>query len=402
MKKSLVEKRQTARKKAIFTLVRGNNNQLSRNDICKLTKFSMTTVSSLVDEWIQEGFLLETESSENRVGRKPTLLAINPGCIYFAGLECSSWGVNFTIIDASQQVYFHDAIHFQRPAVADVLEAMDFIVKRFIQQYPDIWEKVPSLTVSLPGKIDAALGVGISYASVPDWKNVDIRSHFQYLKKDLYFINNADGMLLGYCTKKGIDDNQSVLFMLIRNGTGVRLYSHGRLLSQYNVLCEVGHLRASGSNRLCYCGKRGCFDSEITITAIQNKIQEALSVNRLPGYLKREKTVSDQADIPVLLELVSKGDAGACEIFDGVVRYIGELLCSVMLMFQADTVVLCTELCREKERLRQMIEPALFADEEKKADMDYVLPLDEFSSLGSAIVGYQRYFGIDDDLESDI
>ena len=400
--KSLVEKRQTYREKLVFTVVRENNNLLSRNDICKITNYSMTTVASIVDKWIEKGFLAERSSDDARVGRRPVLLSVEPDSVYFAGIECNAAGVNFTVINALHEVVHSQAQPLSKALTVNILNAMDKVIQDFRKSNPDMWEKIPSLTIAFPGVVDTKNGISISYLNVSDWHMVDMKAHFQHLGKDLVFLHNIDSMLLGYCAKNPEVRSSSVMFMLIRNGTSVRLYYKGVLLSDYGLLCEFGHVRANGTNRLCYCGRHGCYDSEISTAAILSKINEALSVNKLSEILRKAKGKADAVTIPMFIELVEEGDADAISIFTGVAQYAAELLAQAFFLFMPENVVICSELCRAKAFLSGIIDSHLgkvHGESAKKCKFNYIVPENDYSSLGGAIAGYDRYFevsGFDD------
>ena len=399
-KNTLIEQRQESRKRAIFLTVRSQNGQLSRNDLCKITQYSITSVSAIIDEWIQEGVMSEMESTENRIGRPPVILAIKPDSIYFAGIECSAWGVNFSIINALEEIIYHDSRILTRPKTQDVIDEINNILARFITSNNDIWAKIPSLTISMPGQLDEENGIGIFYANISDWRNVNVGEYFKTLDKQLFFINNVDGMLLGYRAVNQFPRDTSVLFMLIRNGTGVRLYSKGVLLSSLGLICEFGHTRSHNSNRLCICGRRGCYDAEITNTAVQNKIQEALSANKLTAISTMAGEGISAATVQTLLDLVEINDPDACEIFDNVAVYIAELLEQISFLFRPGAIVVCADLCQQKQRLMKTIAEAFrhpgYIEQHTTPKIDYVLPRDEFTSLGSAITGYNNYFKTSD------
>ncbi len=73
-------------KKAILKLAKYQG-PLSRAEMASLTGLSSTTVSSLVNELINEGVLEEIGEGASRGGRKPILLRFNPDSFLVIGIE---------------------------------------------------------------------------------------------------------------------------------------------------------------------------------------------------------------------------------------------------------------------------------------------------------------------------
>ncbi|MGN0314340.1 MAG: ROK family protein [Fusicatenibacter sp.] len=391
MSETLIQLRQNSRKNSIFDLIREQNKQLSRYDICKITKYSTTTIKGIVDSLIDEGLISEMESKDTRVGRRPAILSVNEDAIYFAGIECSSAAVNFTVINAAQKIVHHCTLSLSNPMTADVLTAMEEILDNYRHQYPQIWERIPNLVITLPGKIDCEKGIGIRYGNITDWKQVEFRSILSKFGKEMFFTSNVDSMLNGYRKENHISPEKSIMFIIIRNSVGVRLYSNGTLLSKFGVLSEVAHMKASGSSRRCSCGKKGCYDTEISARAIQNKLQEACNAHLFRPQVFHTGLISD--DLKTFLALVSSGEPVAYDIFLEVMDYIVELLETLFAFFHPDLVIISSFLCENSRLFAEQLQKRL--EKQEIGDLpsfDYILPANELASFGAAITGYENYF----------
>lgn len=391
MDRTLIQVRQEGRRSRIFNLIRKNNEQLSRFDICKLTHYSTTTVTALVDALVEEGLVREDESRENRIGRRPSLLCLNSDGVYFIGVECSASGVNLTAINAMQEIVVKEDYPLQEPDTETILSAMRALLDGFAEKHAVLWEKVPSITFSVAGKIDTETGLAVQYRTVPDWDNVDLRARFSYLQKEILFLNNVDAMLTGYCTRYNLPPQKSVAFLIIRNSAGMRLFSGGRLLSRLGVACEVGHMKAEGSMRRCACGKKGCYDAEISITAVLSKLREAYYA----GLLDAGQVASgDEITIETFLRLLEAGDPAVRDIFSEVVDYISQMLETVFAFFRPEVLILSSFLSEQKELLERALGERLRAQQEPEGlpELVCIPPASELAGFGAAIVGYASSF----------
>lgn len=390
MDHTLIQLRQTVRRSRVFNLIQQNNEQLSRFDICKLTRYSTTTVTAIVDGLVEEGLVIEDASKESRVGRRPSLLRVNGGSLYFLGIECSSTGVNLTVINAMRERVIHRTVPLNLLDTKDILDAMRRLLDNFAAEQPDIWEKVPILAFSIPGALQEETGLAIQYRTVPDWNHLDFRALFSYLGKQMLFINNVDAMLTGYRLQQQLPPEQSVMFTILRNSAGVRLFSQGMLLSKAGVVCEAGHMRVPGSTRRCVCGKKGCYDAEISQNAVVNKLREAHSA----GLLRRELP-EEGINLQTFLRLVEEGEPVAMDIFSETCEYICRMLETLFSFFRPDVAVLSTYLNDQQQLLEQRIWKHLAQwDPEFHPNLVFIPPANELASFGAAVAGYDAVFPV--------
>lgn len=388
MDHTLVQIRQNARRSRVFNLIQQSNDQLSRFDICKLTRYSTTTVTAIVDGLVEEGLVIEDASRESRVGRRPSLLRINRESIYLLGIECSSTGVNLTVINAVREPVIRRSVSLNLPATADILNAMRTLLDDFAADNPQIWEKIPILAFSIPGVLQEETGIAVQYRTVPDWDSVDFRAVFAYLGKDMLFINNVDAMLTGYRLQQQLPEEKSVMFIIIRNSAGVRLFSQGKLLSKFGIICEAGHMQVSGSTRRCVCGKKGCYDAEISMNAVANKLREAHSA----GLLKQDYADED-LNVHTFMQLVAARDPVAMDIFSETCEYTSRMLETLYSFFNPDVTVLSTYLNEEQTLLDEQIRRQLSLwDPDFHPDIVFMPPANELASFGAAVAGYNSVF----------
>lgn len=391
MPKTLVKVRQARRYSKVFDLIRCNNGQLSRFDICKLTGYSTTTVTAVVDNLISDGLVAEDESQESRVGRRPSLLAIRCDGIYFVGIECSAAGVSLTVTNAIQAVVFQRDAALDSPGTERILATMKDLLDGFARENPEIWKKSPSVTFSIPGKLDAQKGIGIQYRTVPDWHNVDFRAFFSYLSKQLIFLNNVDAMLTGYRTQQKLGPERSVMFLIIRSSAGVRLFSKGVLCSELGIVCEIGHMKAEGSTRWCACGKKGCFDAEISSTAVVSKLREAYYA----GLIGKD-SIPDESDISLetFFRLLQEGNPTAVRLFSESVGFLSQMLNTLLAFFWPDIIVLSSfypeEICHLEASLKQQLSEHLEGN--KLPEIACIPPANALGSFGATIAGYETEF----------
>lgn len=82
----IIRNRKFFKRNKILSIIRYSDN-ISRNDVKKLTLYSIPTVRDIIDELINEGLVYEEECDDSRIGRRPIWLKLNPSGAYFIGVE---------------------------------------------------------------------------------------------------------------------------------------------------------------------------------------------------------------------------------------------------------------------------------------------------------------------------
>jgi (2Fe-2S) ferredoxin len=85
-------------------------NQISRAHIMKLTGFSRTHVSEVVDKLIAEGELIETELINTGRGRPTALLEVNPDQFCAAGVWLAEDSIEVDVAGATGKSIIRDSL----------------------------------------------------------------------------------------------------------------------------------------------------------------------------------------------------------------------------------------------------------------------------------------------------
>ena len=247
----------------------------------------------------------------------------------------------------------------------------------------------------MPGNLDKEKGKGVDCSSISDWVDVDVKEFIStFTDKKTFFIHNIDSLLLGYIHKNNLPSQNLVVFIMIRNGVGVRIYSNETLLSDFGIDCEFGHSAARGSSRLCKCGRIGCYNAEITIPATLNKIRE-LALQQ-PSYNQNKDllTGDDHTIISNFTKLCSENDEIALRLLKDSSKYIADLISDITYICTPDKVVLSSEFSRAGQVFEEMIQDGLTNKCRKlPPDMDFIVTDNDYGSIGCALTGLQCLSG---------
>jgi predicted NBD/HSP70 family sugar kinase len=339
-----IEKRKKHYRNRILEIIR-HNEQVSRTDIKKLSRLSMTTTLEAIEGMISDGLLVESGTGESTGGRKPTWLKINPEGGFFLGLEFSSAQILYVIIDFCGAVCFSGEKDIPSPerTVDGVIAIVCDCICEMLHEVPDK-NKIQGIGLGVPGFVDVVKGVVSNYPFIKGWENVPIRKMIhKRFKLPVYIENNVNAMVLAYkwMEYNGLCDN----FVLLTIRTGLRLgfIVRGKLLRGFNNSAgEIDHIKIPISNRMCSCGQNGCLVTEVSHGALVMKMKEGIQRGRFPAVaaLCKDRT----PEMKDLVAAANQGDGDSLSLVAETAEYVGQMLSNVVSINNPNRIVVNTIL----------------------------------------------------------
>ena len=301
---------------------------VSRADVAAGTGLTKATVSTLVDELLGGGLLVEVDPPPRTGAGRPAvglrLATHGPAGL---GLEINVDYVAAGVVDltgASRQieVRHHDQRGRSLEAVVDDL--VDLATGTVAAAGAD-GLTMAGAAVAVPGLV--ADGV-VRRAPNLEWRDVDLaaalRSRAARLGTDQITIDNEANLAALGELHAGPDARPSFLYISGEIGIGAGLVLEGRLLrGARGYGGELGHVTIRPDGAHCHCGARGC-----------------LEVYANQEVLLRTAGLDGTADVGRLVALAQAGAHPALMALDEVGSALGVAAASVVNLLDLDTVVL--------------------------------------------------------------
>lgn len=201
---------------------------ISRVELARDLGLAPSTAGIYVERLIAEGFLFETEETTGDAGRPPRILRLNPEGGEFIGVDFEARNVMAVAVDFSDQPLrnAHERIDADDSAdqvvtrIGDAIEAV----------LPQSRQRLLAIGVGVPGIVDSARGIGVSYKYIRGWERVPLAERLsERFNVPVFLENNARSMALAelwFGQGKGHED---FFCVGIRSGIGVGLVVNGHL-----------------------------------------------------------------------------------------------------------------------------------------------------------------------------
>ncbi len=131
---------------------------ISRTDISKLTKLNIVTVSNYVNNFIEQGLVIEKGLDISSGGRRPTIVVLNPKSSYVVGVDLGVFHVLTVLADLEGNIISHSRSDRPRDTADNVVSTLTREIEKTIQSSGVDPKKIRGIQIGASGVIDREVG----------------------------------------------------------------------------------------------------------------------------------------------------------------------------------------------------------------------------------------------------
>lgn len=270
----------TARRRNLATVLRSivDGGPRSRARLAEDNHLTKATVSSLVGELEDRGFVVVGESSGHGPGRPGQVVRLNTESVRCLGIEINVDYIAGVALDLTGQV----RARARRPLpLAKVgfergLRLAAEVAEGLVRAGGSSPRQVHSIHLSIPGLVDAAAGV-LTHAPNLGWSDVDMVRRFgrelRWKSVRIAIENDANlGAIAEYAARRPAGVRE-LLYVVGEVGVGGGSVVDGKIVQgAHGLSAEVGHMPIGPQSRVCGCGRRGCWETVVGLAALLNDV----------------------------------------------------------------------------------------------------------------------------------
>jgi predicted NBD/HSP70 family sugar kinase len=363
---------------AILELVRWHQ-PVARADLSRLSGLQPSTVSSIVEQLLNENWIIEGGIVRRTRGRRPTLLSLNDRQVILA-VDIRPRRAVAAVVDLNGRILARqDALlpSEAEPAILRIIEGMEDLRKR----HPG--HTFEGIGISLQGRVDPETHL-IVLAPNPTWIGYDIRRAVEErmdLKVEL--TNAANASLLSELWFGQMSGVRNAALVSIAEGVSVAILTNGVIVSGLRGLAgEFGHIPIDPQGPLCVCGQHGCW-------------QVYASSSAALRFYAEMAPASSPLSIQGLMQLAEEEDEHAVKAVAMQASYIGRGLRLITAALAPELILIAGDLAGSWHRFGGLVEEELSKNMLAGAPPMLTLTTDvELSRLrGAAVTALQRHSG---------
>ena len=313
---------------------------LSCADLSERIGKSLPLTTSILNELIKEGFVVESGYAPSSGGRRPAMFTLKEGKMYLVSVAMDQLVTRITIMDVQNKqinkVEKFELLLKNNPAALDSLadRMNEVILSAGIDK-----KKIIGAGIGMPGFIDFNKGINYSFLQTADKTITEYLS--EKLQLPVYIDNDSSLIALAEFRFGAALNKKNVMVINVSWGIGLGMILNGELFRGQNGFAgEFSHISLFNNNKLCSCGKTGCLETETSLLVLIDKATKGLKAGRLSGIDKNFPTGDFEQDCEAIFNAAIKGDQFAIELLSEVGYYIGKGVAILIHLTNPELVIL--------------------------------------------------------------
>jgi predicted NBD/HSP70 family sugar kinase len=247
----------------------------SRARIAADTGLNKATVSSLVAELVERGLVVEGAVDRmGAVGRPGQIVEVDGRTVAGIGVEVNVDYIAAVVLNLRDETLFEQRLaHDTRLRGPErTLDAVGDLSAQAVSATVAMGARPVGITMAVPGLIETAAGM-LTYAPNFGWRDVLVVDALaRRLGHPAYPIlvdNDANLSALGEFAMGAAAGTQDLLYLTGEVGVGGGVIVGGQLVRGAEGFSgEVGHMPLAPGGHRCGCGRRGCWETMVGLSAL--------------------------------------------------------------------------------------------------------------------------------------
>ncbi len=308
----------------------------------------------------------------------------------YIGIDLGGTNIAVGLVDESGKIIAKDST----PTVSsrnynEILKDMVTLSEKVVKDAGFSREDIKAVGIGFPGSVDQKNGF-VVYGNNLNFNNVPLCTEFRkHWDVPVVLENDANAAAYGEYIACGED---AKVFMAITLGTGVGggIIIDNKIFTGSNGAgAELGHATLVYNGAPCTCGKKGCWESYASVTALIN--QTKIAIEKHPESLMA-KLAKERGKVNgrTSFDAAKMNDAVALQVVDTYLKYVADGLVSMVNIFQPDKVVIGGGISNEGEYIlgpiRKYVEKYDYNKLFKRVEIDTAKLLNDAGIIGAAFV----------------
>lgn len=324
---------------------------VSRADLARLTGLQPSTVSVIIGQLIDEGWVLPGTLGRLPRGRRPTFVTLNDQHVTLA-IDLRPGNANLALVDINGKILGRETAGHEmqvgskeeaKAAVAQIAKAACALKSAYGDR------TVQGLGVSVSGRVDQRTH-RVLFSPNAQWTQIDLFGELQrVLEVPIEMENAANACLYSERWFGNFGNASNLLAISVSEGIGAGLLVDGRVLrGRDDMAGEFGHMPLDESGPVCGCGNVGCWETFASNRAGLRYYRELVPESTLTSFQE-------------LLDLALAGDLSALRAIDKMMTYLARGLTMLVAGLSPEAIIIVGDCTALWPRICPLLESQLIA-----------------------------------------
>lgn len=314
------------------------NGEVTLAELTKELKISVPTITKLVQELVDENIVLDLGKVETPGGRRPNVFGLACSTIYFAGVHVGRDRMNCVITDLQNNLIYETTYSdFELTDREQCLETICSNIEEFIATCGFDRSKILGLGVCIVGRVNTVEGRSFKYFTTMEESLKSIIEKRIGLR--VLVENDTRARCYAEYNFSRSKDESNVIYLHLGLGVAIGIVSDGKLYYGKNGFAgEFGHIPFFDNEKICFCGKKGCLETEVSGIAIEEKMNELVR-NGANTILRKRYENREQIHINDIVNAARNDDNLSIELIEEAGEKVGKAVAFLINIFNPESVI---------------------------------------------------------------
>jgi len=371
------------------------NGSSTLTDLSREMDLSVPTITKLISEMCEDGYINDYGKLETSGGRHPSLYGLNPESGYFVGVDIKHFAINIGLINfKGDMVELKMDIPYLFENSKEGLDKLCQLISNFILNAEVDAEKILNINVNVSGRVNPESGFSFSQFNFEERPLADILS--EKIGYPVTIDNDTRAMTYGEYMQGSVKGEKDIIFVNVSWGLGIGIIIDGKIYKGKSGFSgEFGHVSTFENEIICHCGKKGCLETEASGSALHRILLERIKKGENSILSKR---INSETPITLdeIIAAVNKEDVLCIEIVEEIGQKLGKQIAGLINIFNPELVIIGGTLSLTVDYMTQPIRTAIRKYSLNLVNKDSVITTsklkDKAGIIGACMLARSRMF----------
>ncbi len=314
------------------------NGESTLAELTKELRISVPTITKLVQELADEGIVNDLGKVETPGGRRPNVFGLTNTTIYFIGINVGRDKMTYVVTDLQNNIIQEVTDDsFELSDRTQCLERICSNIENFVNTCGIDKSKILGVGVCIVGRVNTAQGRSYKYFTTVEESLREIIE--QRIGIRVLVENDTRSRCYAEYTRGRSKEEKNVIYLHLGLGVAIGVVIDGKLYYGKNGFAgEFGHIPFFDNEKICFCGKKGCLETEISGIAIEEKMSELVR-GGANTILRTRYENKEQIHINDIITAARNDDNLSIELIEEAGEKAGKAVATLINIFNPETVI---------------------------------------------------------------
>jgi predicted NBD/HSP70 family sugar kinase len=242
---------------------------MTKQDIVTTLGLSLPTVSLILKELTDRGFVGKSGTLDSSGGRKPELNALIYDARITLGMELAQGYLRIVASDLAGEVLHCDLVPVKFTNTEAYYRELGELATELMTRWKIDRERTLGVGIAIPGIVDRNVKM-VEFAPTLGVRNLPFETITRFILYPTELENEAN--LAGLAELWGREQLNNAVYVSLNKGIGGAIIIDSKIFTGLGFRAgEFGHMTIQKDGKKCSCGKRGCLEAYCSTTELFGK-----------------------------------------------------------------------------------------------------------------------------------